>query len=88
MKKSNHCSTDGIFNVITLDVMTAKDGIISTERETKEGGIMEDGTNRDNKMLRAVTNHLGLTIYMYHPRWMRLKAKTQQTYFNHHIRTT
>ena len=25
---------------------TAKHGIISTERETEEGGIMEDGTNK------------------------------------------
>jgi len=29
-----------------LDVTTAKHGIISTERETKEGGIMEDSTNK------------------------------------------
>ena len=30
---------------------TAKHGIIPTERETKEGGIMEDGTNKQRRAL-------------------------------------
>ena len=43
MKGSNHCSTDEIFDIIVLDVTTTKHGIIPTERQTEEGGIMEDG---------------------------------------------
>ena len=30
---------------------TAKHGIIPTERETEEGGIMEDGTNKQRRTL-------------------------------------
>ena len=51
MWRSNHCSTVEIFNVILLDVTTAKHVIIPTERETKEGGIMEDGTNKQRRAL-------------------------------------
>ena len=50
-KGSNHCSTDEIFDIIVLDVITAKHGIIPTERETEEGGIMEDGTNKQKRAL-------------------------------------
>ena len=53
MWRSNHCSTVEIFNVILLDVTTAKHVIIPTERETKEGGIMEDGTNREGHWVAA-----------------------------------
>ena len=48
---SNHCSTDKIFNVILLEVATAKHGIKLTERETEEGGIMEVGTNKWRRAL-------------------------------------
>ena len=34
-----------------LDVTTAKHVIIPTERETEEGGIMEDGTNKQGRAL-------------------------------------
>ena len=34
-----------------LDVTTAKYGIIPTERQTKEGGIMEDSTNKQRRAL-------------------------------------
>ena len=32
-------------------MITAKHGIIPTERETEEGGIMEDGTNKQKRAL-------------------------------------
>ena len=50
-KASNRCSTDEVFNVILLVVMTAKHGNVPTERETEEGGIMEDGTNKQRRAL-------------------------------------
>ena len=34
-----------------FDVTTAKHVIVSTERETKEGGIMEDGTKKQRRAL-------------------------------------
>ena len=58
MKGSNHCSTDEIFDIIVLDVTTTKHGIIPTERQTEEGGIMEDGTNREGHWVAAKRREL------------------------------
>ena len=70
---------------------TAKHGIISTERETVEGGIMKDSTNKQRRALggskeerfRTVIDDIEEAVKISNEQY--ISQQKHLGYFNHHL---